>query len=327
MKHKIASNILSLHMVKATEKILFAPLNWGLGHATRMVPLIKQELANNNEVVIAANGSAYYFLKQEFADLEFVKYPEFKIRYAAHPLFSIILLLQMPFFLISFYRDKIYLKRLIKKHGITKVISDNRYGLYSKKIKSVLITHQLFIILPKSLQFFEPFVHVITKKLIERFNECWVPDYSNINKSLSGILSHGNSIPKNVKYIEPLSRFSNYEIKLKGEKYDVVAIISGPEPQRTIFEKELTSRFKSYNGLVLFICGKPLNDEQVFEGSITKIPHATTSEMAFYISNASTIVARSGYSTIMDLHVLGAKAELIPTPGQTEQEYLAKWNK
>lgn len=310
------------------ETILFAPLNWGLGHATRIVPLIKAELAKNNKVIITANGNSYQFLRNEFPDLTFIETPEFRIRYAPQPFFNIVLLVQMPFFFFSFYRDNLILKGLISAHGITKVVSDNRYGFYNKNIKSVLITHQLFIKLPNLLKWFEPLLHFATKRLIEKFNECWVPDYEKFSDSLSGALSHGKTLPKNVKYIDPLSRFSTIvETLMDKPKYDVVALISGPEPQRTIFEEELKLHFRNFNGKVLFILGKPHQYNSKTEGSITFISHTNDDEIAYYLKNAGTIIARSGYSTIMDLHALNLKARWVPTPGQTEQEYLADWNK
>lgn len=315
------------------ENILFAPLNWGLGHATRCVPLINDFLKRGCNVIIAADGSSMQFLKLEFPDLEFIILPDFKIRYGASSIFLLYLFLQMPFFYLSFWIEHLRLKRIIKKHNITTVISDNRYGLWSKKVKSILITHQLFIQLPKLFKSIEPILHFITRKLIKRFDECWVPDYKKIEKSLSGKLSHGLQVPKNIKYIGPLSRFSSFITQIteqvKRDIPDVLIIISGPEPHRTYFELEMENRFANTQQKVLIVCGKPqllLIDVNVLTMGITKIEHLNTNELHFYLTHTKQIIARSGYSTIMDLHVLGISAELIPTPGQTEQEYLAEWH-
>jgi hypothetical protein len=148
--------------------------------------------------------------------------------------------------------------------------------------------------------------------------------------SLSGKLSHGLKVPKNVRYINPLSRFSDY-IYFDTEKpmkpFEVLVLISGPEPHRTYFEKEMENRFVNKNKSVLMVCGKPDNNEvkPLLINDITKVSHLNTAELHFYLTHAKKIIARSGYSTLMDLHVLNLNAELIATPGQTEQEYLEAW--
>jgi len=312
------------------ETILFAPLNWGLGHATRSVPLINSFIKKGCKVIIAANGAPLEFLKLEFPDLEFIKFTCFKTRYAPKPLFLLFLLLQMPFFYASIWLEHFKLKAIIKNHSITTVVSDNRYGLWNKHIKSILITHQLFIQLPKPLKFAEPLLHTITHRLINNFSECWIPDYEKIEKSLAGKLSHGINLPNNVKYIGPISRFTGYLPNKKPEKVypNVLILISGPEPQRTLFETEMENRFSDSEKEVLIICGKPSHNNynpQNSKQNITKIAHLNTCELYHNLINIKHIIARSGYSTIMDLHVLGLKAELIATPGQTEQEYLLEW--
>jgi hypothetical protein len=337
MKHKIGVNkvriSIYLYLMQQTETILFAPLNWGLGHATRIVPLIKKEIEKGNTIIIAAEGNGYKFLKQEFPNSTFIHIPGFRVRYAPKPFFLLGLIFQMPFFGLSFIGEHFNLKKVISQYNITTVISDNRYGLWSNKVRSILITHQLFIQLPKSIKWLEPILHNLTRKLVNKFTECWVPDYENISKSLSGLLSHGISIPKNVRYIDPLSRFVDSHIQLPKNNlktYEVLVLISGPEPYRTLFENEMTERVSNKNDQVLMVCAKLNNYSELYQSkysNITKVPHLPTTDLYFYLKRANNIIARSGYSTIMDLHVLGLKAELIPTPGQTEQEYLAMWLK
>jgi hypothetical protein len=319
-----------------TDIILFAPLNWGLGHATRIVPLINNYMLKGNRVVIAGSGASINFLKLEFPTLEFIYLSNFKIRYAPKPLFIWFLLLQMPFFYLSFWVEYFKLKRIINRYKITTVISDNRYGLWSKKVRSIIITHQIFIQLPKLLKFIEPTLHFITRKLINRFNECWVPDFEDIENSLSGKLSHGFQMPNNIKYIGPLSRstcveetYNSASVKqTKRDIPDILIVISGPEPQRTQFELEMEQRFANTTKKVLMVCGNPQPIPFIstpLNKGVLKIEHLNSNELKFYFTHTSHIISRSGYSTIMDLHALGVLAELIPTPGQTEQEYLAKW--
>lgn len=311
------------------ETILFCPLNWGLGHATRIVPLIKQSVAEGHNVIIGANGVSLSFLQQEFSEIESVEIKGFNVRYWPKPFFVLGLLLQMPLFYCSILLEHFQVKKVVKQRQITKIVSDNRYGLWNRKTKNIIITHQLFIKAPKALKIFDPILHFVTRKLLQRFYECWVPDYEDYNRSLSGELSHSKQIWSNVKYIGPLSRFQNYIIENnlgKNDYPDVLIIISGPEPQRTKFESEMTERFLGKSETVLMACGKPHSNAEIWHANIRKVNHISTKELLLHIKNCKQIIARSGYSTIMDLHVLNRTAELIPTPGQSEQEYLSEFH-
>jgi len=312
------------------ETILVCPLNWGLGHATRCAPIIRKMLDEGHRVIIGAEQAPLAFLKQEFPDLEFVEFPGFRVRYFKNPFFFLGLMVQAPLFYFSFLQEKRQLNQMINQYGITRVISDNRYGVHHQSVYSVFITHQLFIQLPKHLKRLEKPLHHVTRCLINRFDECWVPDYEEEKISLSGQLSHGKLLPKNVRYIGPLSRFSTpvFSIEtIEPNAYpDVLILISGPEPHRTGFEHEMEQRFSAIKNSVLMVCGKPDGGQEPIiqlQNGITKINHLDSSQLYFYLKNSKQIIARSGYSTIMDLHVLGRTAELIPTPGQTEQEYLS----
>jgi len=312
--------------------ILIAPLNWGLGHATRCVPIINNFVNKGHKVIIAADGGALLFLQLEFPNLKFIPLKGFKIRYAKKPFFLLFLLLQMPFFYLSIKREHKQLKKIIKKYNVNQVVSDNRYGLYNVAIKSILITHQIFIPLPKTLRFLNSTLYKLTRKWIEKFNECWIPDYEMTEESLSGKLAHGSNLPINVKYIGPLSRFKNIKdehVKLKLQ-CQILIIISGPEPHRTNFEKEMEMRFSKSDKRIVMVCGKLSSKDNFIENTnsnITKVNHISTAELLAYMYAAEKIIARSGYSTIMDLHVIKKKAELNPTPGQLEQEYLAEYYK
>lgn len=311
------------------QTVLFAPLNWGLGHAARMVPLINNSLLQGDKVIIGADGAALEFLKLEFPQVKIVKLTGYTICYARQPFFLFYMLLQMPIFYSSIWIEHFRLSRLIKHYKISTIISDNRYGLWNKNVKSILLTHQLFIQLPKTIKFLESILHWVTALLVRKFDVCWVPDFQNIENSLSGKLSHGINIPKNVTYIGPLSRFKAKPKAINKEptnNYEVVVLISGPEPHRTYFEDDMTKRFAYSHKKVLMVCGKPGNKNRI-DGplNIKKVEHLNTPELIFQLVQAKHIVARSGYSTLMDLHALNLKAEFIPTKGQTEQEYLAAW--
>ncbi len=307
------------------DTILFCPLNWGLGHATRIVPLINKSISEGHNVIIGANGVALSFLQQEFPKIECVRLKGFNVSYWTKPFFVVGLLLQMPLFYFSILIEHLGIKRLVKQKNITKIISDNRYGLRSSSTKNIIITHQLFIKLPKAFRVFEPFTHYITRKLLQKFHECWVPDYAEQERSLSGELSHGKPVWDNVKYIGPLSRFQDFKEESTAKSYpDVLIIISGPEPQRSYFEKEMEKRFSGTEKEVLMVCGKPQISQEIFDDNTKKVNHLSTQELFQHLTNCKQIISRSGYSTIMDLHVLNRTAEIIPTPGQSEQEYLAE---
>jgi hypothetical protein len=212
------------------------------------------------------------------------------------------------------------------------IISDNRFGFFSRDVRCVYITHQLYPILPKHLFLFQPLVRWLHARVYNRYDEVWVPDYKDTKDNLSGDLSHGGHFDKRAKYIGPLSRFSlctseKIQAGCRINHYSTVAILSGLEPQRTIFEQQILHRFSISTDSLLLVRGKVSEPQTTIQkNNITIVPNLNDSEMVIAMTNAQKIIARSGYSTIMDLEALGllSKAELHPTPGQSEQEYLAQ---
>lgn len=302
---------------------MVCPLDWGLGHASRCVPIINKFIKEGKKVVIGADKAPLAFLKQEFPELEIVIIPGVPIMYDKNGS-----LLKLFCEAVKFYRfikkEHQLLDKIILEKKIDCVVSDNRYGLYSKKIKSIIITHQIF---PKT-PFGESFLIKRINTLLGNFNEVWVPDYKG-EKTLSGDLSHGEQKkPKNIKYIGPLSRFKKINsAATKDYKYDICAIISGPEPQRSMFEKEIEEKVLSGGLTAVIFRGKP--EEKIIKSpsNIKVFNHASTKEMQRAILESKLVICRSGYTSIMDLATLNKKAILVATPGQTEQEYLAKLHK
>ena len=302
--------------MKSKKRILVAPINWGLGHATRCVPIINMLLQKKFEVVIAAEGRSYYLLKNEFPKLEFINIPGVNIRYYPHLPMLISMIIQIPHILLSIYQEHLLLKKIIKERNIDGVVSDNRFGLYNRSIPTIFITHQLNIKSP----ILEGTIQRINYYFINKFSECWILD--NIEEKLSGDLASPNKMPKRYKYIGPQSRFK----KLKRvRKYDLLAIISGPEPRRTLFEKKILKNLTKKKKKSLVILGKTEEDKDYNIGNCRIISHCSSSQINEYMMQSEIIICRSGYSTIMDLKKLESKAILIPTPGQTEQEYLSKY--
>ena len=302
------------------KRILICPLNWGLGHATRCIPIIHLLLKKNAEVIIAADGRPLELLKQEFPGLECICLQGYDIQYPDNGSMVWKMLFSIPKISLGIRKEHKTLKKIIIEKKIDVVISDNRFGLWSKDIKSIFITHQLMIKAPVA----EKFLHRINLNYIKRYNECWIPDIEGPD-NFSGDLAHKYKQPGNTFFIGILSRFNRpSDAKNETSEYDVMAIVSGPEPQRSIFEHLIVKQFQQNNLKALIVCGKTeKGQKKEIKGNIELIDHLGTDEMQKAILNSKIILARSGYSTIMDLAVLGKKAVFIPTPGQTEQEYLA----
>jgi uncharacterized protein (TIGR00661 family) len=301
------------------KKILVAPLNWGLGHATRCIPIIRSLLEEEVTVVVGADGRPLDLLKNEFPTLQFIQFPGLNISYAGNLTAGMIR--QLPHVgnvTINEYRA---LKRYIDEFEIDAVISDNRFGLFSSKVPCVYVTHQIRIMMPGVLTWARSPVSRVQRALINRYNECWIPDFEG-TESLSGELAHNIPLPRHTYYVGPLSRFQKYRDVSK--KYDLIVVLSGPEPQRTMLEQMVRSQLGAANLKTLIVRGIPEGtSEPVISGNVSIVSHLTSKELNQAILASDVVLSRPGYSTIMDLAVLGSKAIFIPTPGQTEQEYLA----
>jgi uncharacterized protein (TIGR00661 family) len=306
--------------------ILISPLDWGLGHASRCIPVIQELIKARHKVTIAGYGRSLILLQKEFPNLVSVDLKGFSPSYLKTGKMVLHLFLLLPRFVGTIFREHHDLKSLLKLYNFDIIISDNRYGLWNKKFRSILITHQVMVKTPAWLKFAEYPAYLISRLMISRFDECWIPDYEE-SPGLSGDLSHKYPLPKNAKFIGPLSRF--YQAKTYSEKNAVdgkiITIISGPEPQRSIFEDLLTVQLLELNQPGTILSGKPESGNQsTSKDKLTILPHLPTQEMSDLINTSSIVICRSGYSSIMDLYALGSKALFVPTPGQTEQIYLAE---
>ncbi len=308
--------------MSSPKRILVAPLDWGLGHATRCVPLIRRFREEGHEVLLACSGNAATFLRSEFPDLKFLEKKGYGIRYSLHIPMSLMMVLQSPKILYSIYREHQWLKKIQKQYQPDEVVSDNCYGLWNKNMRSIFMTHQLMIKCPSGLKWMEPMLHRVVRWFVSRYDECWIPDVAD-SYNLSGDLSHKYSLPKNTKFIGSLSRFV-YSKNDTTTKYDLCILISGPEPQRTALEEACLLALKSFKGKAILIQGKPGAKESFAENEKLRIVcHLESDELQSVLLQSERIICRSGYSTVMDLFELKKGALLIPTPGQTEQEYLA----
>ncbi|TLX73888.1 hypothetical protein E9993_13850 [Labilibacter sediminis] len=306
---------------------LVCPLNWGLGHASRMIPIIDKLVKDRHHVILGGDGDALTLLQQNFPKLSTIRIADIRVNFRFKWML-INLLVLIPKILKSTIKEHFILKQILKNHSIDVVISDNRYGLWTNKARSIIVTHQLMLKLPFPFRFMEYCTHLIIKKMISRFHSCWVPDYKEKVKSLSGDLSRKYPIHSMVMFIGPLSRFSSQKELNNHQTFQVVAIISGPEPSRSKLEKSLIKLLQHHTEKCLIIQGKPNKDVNYTTiDNVTLASHMPTAELKCLLKNASIIICRSGYSSIMDLEAIKLKAILIPTPGQTEQEYLSKYLK
>ncbi len=299
------------------KKILVAPLNWGLGHATRCIPIISALIENNYQVIIASDGVALLLLQKEFPNLSSIELPSYNVTYAKKgTLFKLKLIKDSPKLIKAIKNEKRAIKNIIEAHDISGIISDNRLGVYSKKIPSVFITHQLNV-LSGITTWFSTKIH---SKFMKRFNACWVPDNEG-DPNLSGKLGHTNSFEIPTTYIGPLSRFTK---KNEGITNDLLVLLSGPEPQRTMLEDKLFVELKNYSGRIIFVRGVMEKEQTIFtKSNMTVYNYMTSDLLEKTINQSRLILSRSGYTTVMDLAKLKKHAFFIPTPGQFEQEYLA----
>ncbi len=304
--------------MKDKKHILVAPLNWGLGHATRCVPIIRALLKNNYDVTIASDGQALSLLQKEFPLQEYIKLPSYNITYPEKGTgFKHHMLKMAPQIIKAIRAEQKLLKKLIKDMSLDGIISDNRLGLYTSKIPAVYLTHQITVLSGKTT-WLSSLLH---RYYINKYSECWVPDIDN-EKSLSGILGHPDKkLNIDTKYIGPLSRMTARKEEII---YKAIAIISGPEPQRSQLQAILIKQLKKLNGKVLLVEGKIASKQKkTKKGNITTINYLTSSDLEKAIAQSEFVITRSGYSSIMDLSCLDKKVFFIPTPGQFEQEYLA----
>ena len=307
------------------KNVLICPLNWGLGHASRCVPIIRNLLEQGHNTIIAADKGPLSFLQKEFPDLEFIKLSGFEPTYSKHNSQIFKLLTSIPNALINFKKEHKEIEKIVDDYKIDIIISDNRFGCWSKKAHSIYITHQLNIQVPKFFKWTSLIVNQLHKSYIKKYDELWIPDIEK-GHSLSGILSHPANIKIKTKYIGFLSRFSS-EIKDNEKSIDFLAILSGPEPQRTIFEDIILKQAKETNEKIVILRAKP-NEENLpddIPNNVTIFNHVDDENFAELVSKSKKIICRGGYSSLMDLIILNRNAYLVPTPGQTEQEYLAEY--
>lgn len=316
-------NLLDLYKGR---RILIAPLNWGLGHATRCMPLIKA-LHRDNQVSIASDGLALDWLRKELGSAySYHLLPSYNVKYDQSNAW-VNLLRYGPVIKSAIAKECKKTASIIKKEGIDLIISDHRLGVRASAIESIIIAHQLRI--PHQNQFISGMTSKVQQHYMNQFDSCWIPDYEDVAVRLSGTMSDPD-LKIDKKYIGPLSHMRSIANDLDSQKfskhtYDVAVILSGLEPARNVLEEKLVTVLSQMKDMkVACVRGTTLSNEKSGYSNITYYDMLSSREVSEIIKSSAIIISRAGYSTIMDLHQLNKKVVLIPTPHQPEQAYLAK---
>jgi UDP:flavonoid glycosyltransferase YjiC (YdhE family) len=308
--------------------ILICPLEWGLGHASRMIPVARKLTEMNQKVIIGSGDEHLALYRKELPGLSYIHFSGFKPGYSRFLPQYLSLLFKTPVLLYHIISEHFRLKKIIRDHSVDIVISDNRFGLWNRQVTSVYVTHMPLIPFPKPfrrLEFIGIFLHRV---IIKQYSLCLIPDLPG-DLNISGRLSHGIRLPDNVRYAGILSRFRSDNSE-KGENSESIkhntVILSGPEPQKEILKQKLIKLLRDKSPVTVMLEGKPDNKTgKTVSGNIVFYNHLPASGMEEMIKGSHSIISRSGYSTIMELISLNCSALLIPTPGQTEQDYLAEY--
>lgn len=330
--------------------VLIAPLDWGLGHATRCIPVIKELLNHKCELWIAASGAQLALLQREFPFLPFVELPGYGIKYGKNRAFTFLkIIAAIPKILTRIKEEHRWLEEFLIRERPDAVISDNRYGLYSAEVYTVFITHQLRI-RSSFGRIGDALLQWLNYRLINKFSSCWIPDMK-AGAGLAGNLSHPEKMPHTpIRYIGILSRFeeglpAGGEVMAGmatdgttetgttaagGNRCDLLILLSGPEPQRTLFERVILEQLRAYPGRAILVRGLPGGGSAIplwgkVAPGVEIHDHLPAVDLEQAMRGADLVLSRAGYSTVMDLARLGKRAVLVPTPGQTEQEYLGKY--
>jgi uncharacterized protein (TIGR00661 family) len=304
-------------------RVLVAPLDWGLGHASRCVPVIHALIRRGFEVVLAADKAPLLFLRKSFPKLEYHQLEGLTINYSSRLPNALAIALQSPAFLASIRKEQKKVAQLVEDNNIDAIISDNRYGVHHPKVPSILLTHQLNLQLP----FGASIANAVLKNYMRKFKAIWVPDFPSTKHNLSGALSHNSITGNHVNFIGPLSQFTAAGVNTSNSvQRKLLVLLSGPEPSRTQFEESVLEQLKEIDFEVLFVRGLPSKEKKRLSDNpkVNAVNFLNGEALQAELLRSDVILCRSGYSSIMDLFTLNKKAILVPTAGQYEQEYLAK---
>jgi hypothetical protein len=294
-------------------RVLLCALDWGLGHATRCLPVAEALRKNNLDVVLASSGNALALLRRELHGYSIHELPGYDVDYDSRS-FEWGIIRQSRKIWKAISSEHTATDEIVGKDNIDIIISDNRFGCYHQNTRNIFLSHHLNIRTSGLWRMLGPVVNAWHRRLIRRFDEVWIPDYPD--HRLSGELSRGDF--NNAKFVGALSSMRKAD-KVNERRYDVIAVLSGPEPQRTRFGEIVFDQLLKTGKRFVVVEGKP----DTFENSDHRVAFMSRNDLNEAIAGSEIVISRSGYSTIMDLSATGGKAIFVPTPGQTEQIYLA----
>lgn len=305
--------------------VIVAPLHWGLGHASRCIPVINRLTEQNCRVILASDGLALTYLQSIFPTLTTCQLPSYNISYNKGRWNSFYLGLQLKGINKVIKNERAAIEKICKAENPQYIISDNRYGAYSHSCSNIIITHQLQFILKWPVNILAPLLSRRVRAMVNKFDECWVPDTGDSINNFSGIMAYGK-LKAAKKYIGPLSSFSNLQFTEPTKpKYDFCIIITGPELQRSVFENLIVQKLNhtSYTAIVIRSTTTPLKVE-IKNTGLKFVDIASPSLVGQSMIESRYVISRPGYTTIMDLAYINRKCVLVPTPGQPEQVYLSR---
>ena len=305
------------------KRILFAIMGWGLGHATRCIPLI-QALLKDNQVVLASNGISSKLLRQEFPKLTCIDYPDYAVKYPRYKILLIPwILIQLPGIIMKLIQEYQLTQRVVEKENIDIIVSDSRYGIYQKEVPTFFMMHQLRFQLSGIFKYLEFLGEWFNLFMFKRYEQIIIPDVRS-SPNLTGKLTHYGNISHHSKlhYLGVFCSVSKLNID---EDIDYLFSVSGPEIQRTLFEDIILEQIQNIPGKKVVVLGKPDDNKSYNNFENTEIyNHVNREKLNEFLNRAKFVICRSGYTSVMELVALRKPALMIPTPGQTEQEYLAR---
>jgi len=305
--------------------VLFAVCSWGLGHAVRDLPLMRRIIKERHQLTVIGKGRSLQFLKKELkSNCSYREIADYSLAYSERNFSVAKFVTRLPIYISEIVQEHSKIERLVKSHPCDRIISDSRFGVYERGIPSFFIFHQLRFIAPKRVKFFEMFTEGFNYLFKDNFDKFLIPDTKE--DSLSGDLSHNLLYFKQSK-IEYLGPLGDLEKKDLFSDIDYFISLSGPEPQRSVLEKKIMDQISSLKGRIVVTLGKPEEEKtEYFSDNIQIFSCLNRKKQEEMMNRAKLIITRSGYTTLMELAFLGKKALFIPTPGQTEQIYLADYH-
>lgn len=304
-------------------KILFAASSWGLGHATRDLILIQALMDAGHSVTVLSTDRALKLLRGELADqCDYIDLPDIpKALGHTSASFYLKMTMALPLVFRTFRREHRFVDELCRAGKCDRIVSDSRYGVWSRDVPSYHLMHTLHQISPFRVRLVEHVIESIQRGLLSGAKKVLIPDQEE--NGLAGELCHDLVAFRRdqIEYLGILSSVLRMPVE---QDIDYFITVSGVEPQRSILEKKVLRQARELDGRVVITLGRPdLPFSVSDDGRLAIYSFLGRRRQAEMLNRARTVVSRSGYTTLMELAELGKRALMVPAVGQSEQEYLA----